>query len=152
DQVRMQKPPASIPIVTSDPEMLRLRMVHRAAAELRRGTPVLMTGDAPLVLLAAETAGPSGLAEFAALAVEPPVLLLAPVRAAAVLHRPLEHDLAVVALQLSAELLAPEPLRRLADPTIEQLLPAQPEPAPVPELALPALNLAKLGRLLPAVL
>jgi GTP cyclohydrolase II len=40
----------------------------------------------------------------------------------------------------------------MADPTIEQLLPAQPEPAPVPDLALPALALAKLGRLLPAVL
>jgi GTP cyclohydrolase II len=148
----MQKPAASIPIVTSDPEVLRLRMVHRAAAELRRGTPVLMTGDVPLILLAAETAGPSGLAELAALAAEPPVLLLAPVRAAAVLHRPLEQDLAVVALQLSIELLAPEPLRVLADPTIEQLLPGQPAPAPVPELALPALSLAKLGRLLPAVL
>jgi GTP cyclohydrolase II len=152
DQARMQEQAASVPIVTSDPDVLRLRRVHRAAAELRRGTPVLMTGDMPLILLAAETAGPDGLAELAALASEPPVLLLAPVRAAAVLHRPLEQELAVVALQLSTELLAPEPLRGLADPTVEQLLPAQPEPAPVPDLALPALALAKLGRLLPAVL
>jgi GTP cyclohydrolase II len=152
NQTNMQKPTASIPIMTSDPDMLRLRRVHRAAAELRRGTPVLMTGDAPLILLAAETAGPDGLAELAALATEPPVLLLAPVRAAAILHRPLEQELAVVALQLSPELLAPEPLRGLADPTVEQLLPAEPEPAPVPDLALPALALAKLGRLLPAVL
>jgi GTP cyclohydrolase II len=152
DQVRMQEPAADVPVAAPDPEMLRLRTVHRAAAELRRGTPVLLTGEVPLILLAAETAGPNGLAELATLAAEPPVLLLAPIRAAAVLHRPLEHDLPVVALHLAAELLAPGPLRGLADPTVEELLPAQPEPAPVPLLALPALNLAKLGRLLPAVL
>jgi GTP cyclohydrolase II len=142
----------SVPVVVSDPDVLRLRTVHRAAAELRRGIPVLLTGDAPLILLAAETAGPRGLAELRALAAEPPVLLLAPIRAAAVLHRPLEPGLPAVALHLNSELLAPGPLRVLADPTVEELLPAQPEPAPVPGLALPALSLAKLGRLLPAVL
>ena len=57
-----------------------------------------------------------------------------------------------VALQLATELLAPGPLRGLADPTLDELLPVQPEPAPVPQLAMPALTLAKLGRLLPAVL
>jgi len=142
----------SVPVVVSDPDVLRLRTVHRAAAELRRGIPVLLTGDAPLILLAAETAGPRGLAELRALAAEPAVLLLAPIRAAAVLHRPLEPGLPAVALHLNSELLAPGPLRVLADPTVEELLPAQPEPAPVPGLALPALSLAKLGRLLPAVL
>jgi GTP cyclohydrolase II len=151
DDVRVADPAASVPAAAPDPDVLRLRMLHRAAAELRRGTPVLLTGEAPLVLLAAETAGPRGLIEFAALAAEPPVLLLAPVRAAAVLHRPLEPGAPVMALQLTAELLAPAPLRGLADPTIEELLPAQPEPAPVPTLALQALTLAKLGRLLPAV-
>jgi GTP cyclohydrolase II len=40
----------------------------------------------------------------------------------------------------------------LADPTVEQLLPAQPEPAPIPELSACALILAKSARLLPAVL
>jgi GTP cyclohydrolase II len=138
--------------VASDPEVLRLRAVHRAAAELRRGTPVLLTGEASLILLAAETAGTRGLAELAALAAEPPVLLLAPVRAAAVLHRPLGQGSAAVALRLSTELLAPEPLRGLADPTVEELLPMQPDVAPVPELAASALILAKLAKLLPAVL
>jgi GTP cyclohydrolase II len=135
-----------------DPEVLRLRTVHRAAADLRRGTPVLLTGEAPLLLLAAETAGPRGLAELAMLAADPPVLLLAPMRAAAVLHRAVEPGSPVVALHIGSELLAPGPLRGLADPTIEEVLPAQPEPAPVPELAQAALILAKLGRLLPAVL
>jgi GTP cyclohydrolase II len=143
---------ASTAIVAPDPEVLRLRAVHRAAAELRRGIPVVLTGEAPLVLLAAETTGPRGLTELAALAAEPPVLLLAPMRAAAVLQRPVEHGSRAVALRLSAELLAPALLRGLADPTVEDLLPAQPEPAEAPSLAEPALALAKLGRLLPALL
>jgi GTP cyclohydrolase II len=112
---------------------------------------VLLTGDEALVLLAAETAGPRGLAEFASLAAEPPVLLLAPIRAAAVLHRPVEPGQPVIALTLDTDQLAAEPLRGLADPTIQQLLLSQPEPAMAPKLAASALTLAKLGRLLPAV-
>jgi GTP cyclohydrolase II len=131
---------------------MRLRTVHRAAADLRRGTPVLLTGEAPLILLAAETGGPRGLAELATLAAEPPVLLLAPMRAAAVLHQPVEQGSSVVALSLGSELLVPDLLRGMADPTVGELLPTQPESAPVPELAEAALILAKLGRLLPAVL
>ena len=152
DKVLMHEAVASVPVVAPDPDVLRLRQVHRAAAELRRGTPVLLMGKAPLILLAAETAGPRGLTELAALAAEPPVLLLAPVRAAAVLHRPLEHGIPAVALRLSTEMLEPRLLRGLADPTVEELLPEQPEAAPVPELAPAALILAKLARLLPAVL
>src|SRR4051794_18590091 len=151
-QVRMQEVAANAPVVAPDPDVLRLRGVHRAAAELRRGTPVVLTGESSLILLAAETAGPHGLAELAALAAEPPVLLLAPVRAAAVLHRPLEQGTPAVALRLTTDLLAPGPLRGLADPTVDELLPTQPEAAPVPDLAPAALVLAKLARLLPAVL
>jgi len=139
------------PIAAPDPEVLRLRTVHRAAADLRRGTPVLLTGASPLILLAAETSSSRDLGELARLAVGAPVLLLAPMRAAAVLHRPLEPG-PVVALRLDGALLAPGALRGLADPTVEELLPAQPEPAAAPELAQQALTLAKLGRLLPAVL
>ena len=151
-QVRMQEVAANAPVVAPDPDVLRLRAVHRAAAELRRGTPVVLTGESSLILLAAETAGPHGLAELAALAAEPPVLLLAPVRAAAVLHRPLEQGTPAVALRLTTDLFAPGPLRGLADPTVDELLPTQPEAAPVPDLAPAALVLAKLARLLPAVL
>jgi GTP cyclohydrolase II len=139
-------------IANPDPAILSLRTVHRAASDLRRGTPVVLTGTEPLVLLAAETASARGLTEFMTLATEPPVLLLAPVRAAAVLHQPIEAAASVMALGLDDTLLAPGPLRGLADPTVQELLPAQPEAAPVPELAQPALSLAKLGRLLPAVL
>jgi GTP cyclohydrolase II len=152
DQIAMSERSSVAAAAAPDADVLRLRTVHRAAADLRRGTPVLLTGGAPLILLAAETAGPRGLAELTMLAAQPPVLLLAPMRAAAVLHRSVEPDSAVVALSLAGELLAPGPLRGLADPTIEEFLPAQPEPGRVPELAQPALILAKLGRLLPAVL
>lgn len=144
----------------ADPAILRLRDVHRATAELRRGTPVLLTGSESLVLLPAETAGARGLAEFAALAEGPPLLLLAPVRCAAVLRRPVGAPLpgvacqaAAVALQLSPALLDPAVLAGLADPTAEQLLPEEPVLAPhCPADAPAALALAKLTRLLPAML
>ena len=119
-------PPGSLaneqhPGVSTDPQVLALRQVHRAAAELRRGTPVLLRGgDACLAVAAAETVGARGLAELAAAGLTPPVLLLAPVRAAAVLQRPVPHgaeEEGAVALRLPAALLAPEALRSLADPT-----------------------------------
>ena len=140
-----------------DAATLQMRGVHRAIAELRRGTPVLLTGEAPLLLLAAETASAGSLIELAALAEAPPVLLLAPMRAAAVLQRPMlqkqvAQDVPAVALGLSERLLAPETLRGLADPTAEQMLPEPPLPVALPSLAPAALALAKLARLLPAVL
>src|SRR5262249_54091534 len=134
-----------------DAEVMRLRMVHRAAADLRRGIPVLLTGEQPLILLAAETAGPPGLLEFASVAAGPALLLLAPLRAAAVLRQPAEEG-SVVALSLGERLPDAKTLRGLADPTADGLLTAEPEPAPTPTLAKAAVTLAKLGRLLPAVL
>src|ERR1700712_5307888 len=85
---------ADMPFSAPDPasENMRLRSVHRAIAELRRGTPVLLTGDAPLLLLAAETASAATLNELASLATGRPVLLLAPMRAAAVLQRPMPQN------------------------------------------------------------
>ncbi len=162
---------SSAPLVGSalpDAAALALRSVHRAAAELRRGTPVLLRdGDQLLVLAAAETVGARGLAELAALARTPPVLLLAPTRAAAVapaallppalatLPRAAESGTAgsVVALRLPAALLEPAALRSLADPTLQRLLPQgfPEEILPAPPLGAAALALAKLGRLLPAV-
>jgi GTP cyclohydrolase II len=148
----------------------RLRAVHRAVGELRRGTPVLLRApQGALCLAAAETVGARGLGELAAAAAAPPLLLLAPPRAAAVLHRPIaqcgggaeaaataREPTGVVALRLPPALLAPEALRGLADPTAEALLPPEagaPELAPsVPALSGAALALAKLARLLPALL
>lgn len=138
--------------MTPDPALLRLRSVHRAVADLRRGTPVLLEAAESLVLLPAETAGARGLGEFAALAAASPVLLLAPARAAAVLRRPVEQDAPAIALPLGRALLDPATLRSLADPTLEQLLPADPAAAPAPAEARAALALTKVARLLPAVI
>lgn len=139
------------------PTLHHTRTVHRAVAELRRGAPVLLRagpalGGPALVVMAAETAGATGLAEFSRLGEAPGVLLLAPMRAAAVLHRPVEQAGAAVALRLSADLLSETVLRGLADPTAVQLVGVRPETAPVPPLAEAALALAKLAQLLPAVL
>jgi len=141
------------PPALPDTAALALRAVHRAVAELRRGTPVLLrNGDQLLAMAAAETLGARGLAEIAAAAAAPPLLLLAPARAAAFALHPAGGEEAV-ALRLPAALLAPAALRGLADPTAEHLLPegTRPERAPMPALAPAALALAKLARLLPAL-
>lgn len=135
----------------ADPVVLRLRAVHRAVADLRRGTPVLLEGPTSLALLPAEMAGAPGLAELGLLASAPPVLLVSPVRAASLLRRPVGPCGPAVAFR-TAGLLDPALLRGVADPTAAQLLPEPPETAPVPELAPTVLALVKLARLLPAAL
>lgn len=137
----------------ADAAALSLRRVHRAASELRRGIPVVLNGPAPLVLLAAETGGPEGIAELRALGTDDPVLLLAPVRAAAAMRRSVDTAGDVTAVRLPAVLLEPVSLRGLADPTAPRPVTPEPlEPAPAPAEGLAALNLVKLARLLPAVL
>ncbi|MBM3592899.1 MAG: GTP cyclohydrolase II [Alphaproteobacteria bacterium] len=131
-----------------------MRAVHRAISDLRRGTPVLIVGqDAALLVGTAETLGARGLADIAAAGLAPPVLLLAPMRAAALLRRPVTQaeDQPVVALRLPPEALDPARLRGFADPTAESLLPAAAEQLAPPPLSGAALALAKLGRLLPAL-
>lgn len=129
--------------------------MHRAIADHRRGTPVLLLGDRPAVIVPAETASARGLAELASIAAGPPCLLLAPVRAAALLRRPVApagppaND--VVAFRTTG-LLDPAILRGMADPTAAQLLLDPPELAATPSLAPAALALVKLSRLLPAAL
>jgi GTP cyclohydrolase II len=134
-----------------DPAVPSLRRVHRAIGELRRGTPVLLEGARGLVVLAAETASAAGLRELAELAAGPPVLLLSPVRAATLLRRPVAPSGTAVAFR-TAGLLDSDLLRGMADPTAAQLLPDPPELAAAPKLGEPALALAKLARLLPAVI
>ena len=150
---------ANLSYPKADPAVLALRAVHRAASDLRRGTPVLLRGpDGPLLVAAAETVSARGLAELAASARGPAVLLLAPVRASAVLQRPVPQadsgqpaELGAVALRLPASLFDPAVLRSLADPTAERLMRPDPERTATPPLALAAIALAKLARLLPAL-
>jgi GTP cyclohydrolase II len=160
--------PLPTDLLPDQESILRIRAVHRAASDIKRGTPVVIEGEpgggagneAGLVVLPAETAGAQGLAEFAAIAAEPGLLLVGAVRASAILggtaarlEDGIEPGDGLVALRLVPDLLATRPLLSLADPTAEQILPARPEPvADRPEGAAAAIALAKLARLLPAVL
>jgi GTP cyclohydrolase II len=131
----------------------RLRQVHRAASELRRGVPVILGGVAPLLVLAAETAGNDALAELEALSGSRPDLILAPARAAAILRAPMSADGTAVAVALPDALYKIETYQSLADPTSVQ--PAAREmlrTVPTPPFADAAIALAKIGRLLPALL
>lgn len=139
-----------------------LRAVHRAASDLRRGTPVVLHGNGhALVMAAAETVGGGGLADMAACALDSPVLLVASTRAAALVRAvkspggPETTPAAptgVAALRLPPALLDPVVLRGFADPLAELALQETPQPLrDTPPLAGPALALAKIARLLPAV-
>jgi GTP cyclohydrolase II len=138
---------------SDDETRLRLRQVHRAASELRRGVPVLLHSDSPLIILAAETAGADALAELKAMSDTHPALLLAPARAAAILRMPMSASDAAVAVQVSETMQNINIYQSLADP-----LAAQPvvldvsQVTPAPSYSDAAITLAKIGRILPAVL
>jgi len=140
--------------MAADAAALDMRAVHRAASELRRGTPVrLRLGQAQLVVAAVETLGARGLAEFGATASASPVLLLAASRAAALVA--LDNDAeegGAVALRVGADLLDPARLLGLADPTAAQLVREPATRVLAPHGAAVALALTKLARLLPAAL
>lgn len=148
-------PPTAVPESAErrDREPLaRLRAVQRAAAELRRGTPVLLWGAAPLGIIAAEAAGPDGLAELARLSASAPVLILSPIRAAAMLRRPVPSESAAAAIRIPSALLEPNRIRGIADPTTSQSSPGDLDLLSTPLGAPAALSLLKLARLLPAAL
>jgi GTP cyclohydrolase II len=129
----------------------RTRAVHRAIAEARRGVPVVLAAKHPLIIAPAETVGAEGLRLIDLLSNGEAVLVLAKSRASAVL--PLDvvaGEAEAVALKLARPLIDAETLKRAADPTLEQILPEF-ELAAVPEEAEAALTLAKLARLLPAM-
>lgn len=138
---------------TSVAARLQLRQVHRAASDLRRGVPVVLGGATPLLILAAETAGVDGLAELETIAGAYPSLILAPARAAAILRTPMSADVAAVAVELPDSIRDIEIYRSIANPMT-------PQPAvrntlrsvPAPAFADAAIALAKIGRLLPAIL
>jgi GTP cyclohydrolase II len=141
------------------------RTVNRAVGESRRGVAVLVLGadGDRLLALPAETASPSTLEEFLAAMAQGarPALLVAPSRAAG-LDRGTDRsseggDLATVSIPIEIGRLNAAALRGLADPTVRPadplgLMTAQASPYLDPPMAQAALLLAKLGRLLPAML
>jgi GTP cyclohydrolase II len=136
-----------------DDTRLRLRQIHRAASDLRRGVPVVLAGPAPLLILAAETAGAEGLAELESVSGSQITLLLAAARAAAILRKPMPAEAHAVALSLPQLLRTISVFQAIVDPTA-----TQPEVRDAiqivaePPASAAALGLAKIGRLLPAVL
>ena len=134
-----------------DPDLLRLRLIHRAAGDLRRGIPVILRLDPLLVVLAAETASAGGLGEMAALTTGSAVLVISPIRAAALLRRAVQPKATAVGLR-TGRLFDAAVLRGLADPTAEQIIHEPIEATPAPPGADAAIALAKIARLLPALL
>jgi GTP cyclohydrolase II len=102
----------------------RTRAVHRAIAEARRGVPVVLATRQPLIIAPVETVGAEGLRLIDRLSAGQAALLLAPARAAAVLQHQIEDAAPTVALKLARPLIDAETLKRAADPTMEQILPA----------------------------
>lgn len=137
---------------SKDPGLLMT--VDRATAELRRGGPVVVhePGSRTWLAAAAETIEDEGVARLRALGEGDPHLVLTAERAAALgLGR---NAAGVESLLLPARLTA-ETLWHLADPTAPELavLPAGLSRGDVPiDIALAAVDLAKLARLLPAAI
>jgi GTP cyclohydrolase II len=141
------------PTANTESARVRLRLVHRAASELRRGVPVVLSGPTPLLIVAAETAGHDALAEQEALSGVRPVLILAPARAAAILRTPMSADTTAIAVELPDSLYKIETYQSLADPTaIQPKVREVLHTVPPPPFANAAMALAKIGRLLPALL
>ncbi|MDB5402066.1 MAG: cyclohydrolase [Acetobacteraceae bacterium] len=140
-------------VAMSNQARLRLRQVHRAASDLRRGVPVVLRSDAPLVILAAETAGADGFAELTAMSGSRPVLILAATRAAAILRAPMSTDAAAVAVALPDSFQNIEIYQALADPLMAQpTIRSTLRAVPAPPDSNAAIGLAKISRLLPAIL
>jgi len=139
--------------IQAEQARLRLRQIHRAASDLRRGVPVVLDDTAPLLVLAAETAGVEGLAELEAISGAALMLILAPARAAAILRKPMPAQAEAVAVSLPPFLRNIPTFQSLVDPTAKQ--PAIRDAVEIEvdaQAATAALALAKIGRLLPAVL
>jgi GTP cyclohydrolase II len=139
---------ADLPIDDVATTERRLRAVGHAIDALRRGVPVLL-GTPATAVLSAETADAAALAEFERMASERPVLVLTPVRAAAILGEMRSAD--PVGLRLADRPFDLPTLQALADPTLTQPT-ERLAPALAPADAEAALILAKLAKLLPAVL
>lgn len=135
------------------PHTTLARSVNRALGDIRRGVPVcIISSGAVFVAVAVETATAGTLAEFAASSLGQASLILAQSRAAD-LGLAVSGAPSAVAVRMRPGDLDPAALRVLADPTLFQTHPARPDAVPAgSEAEDAALMLAKLARLLPAVL
>jgi GTP cyclohydrolase II len=132
------------------------RAVYRAVGELRRGAAILIAGDRPMVVLAAETAAASSLWEAGVVAggAGPVRLVVSAGRAGL----PEDEGLVAFTIATSFDALAqgsPLWLRDLADPTRQDPgidFAGSFARAPLPAAAAAALAAVKLARLAPAAI
>lgn len=106
-----------------------------------------------MLILAVETAGGDGLAELARISSTDLMLVLAPARAAAILRTPMSAEAGAVVVTLPDSFQKIEIYQSLADPlavqpAVRDVLRA----IPAPPLSGAAIGLAKIARLLPALL
>lgn len=146
-------PPPSTPAVesTKAASAAQGRRVRRAASDLKRGIPVVVTEHGRMVaVVAAEAATAENLAELAGISLEPLLLIMPPTKAAALLRQPVAQDRAAIAISLNVPIPTADLVRRVAetgtppDPTAvlgEQLS--------APEMVDSALALAKAAQMLP---
>nr|WP_294551090.1 GTP cyclohydrolase II [uncultured Rhodopila sp.] len=113
--------------------------------------PVILSGPSPLLIMAAETAGTGGLEELESVSGSEIVLILAPARAAAILRAPMPAHADAVAVTLPSSLRKIDVFQTLVDPTAAQLPVRETMKLAAEPAAAAALRLAKIGRLLPAV-
>jgi GTP cyclohydrolase II len=139
--------------MTEPDPRLTLRRIHRAISDLRRGVPVVINASTPLLVMAAETAGQDSLAETLALAAEPILFIVPAARAAAILRTPFPAEATSVAIALPDSAFQTGLFSALADPVARQ--PSFPDKlrlVDTPEAGDAAVQLAKIARLLPALL
>ena len=127
---------------------------RRALGDVRRGLPVVLTGDGrAMAALAAENAEASMLGALEALSGTRPALVVTSRRAATLTIDP--HGGRFAAIALPAHL-SDEEIRALADPSLDLAYPLRgpftPATLAAPELAEAALALCRTAELLPAVL
>ncbi len=135
--------------LTTQASFDRLGPVRAAILALRQGGAVVLRAATPLMIVAAETASDSSLAGLAARGSGPMRVLLTGSRGGTLLGD-VFGAADPVALWLPASDRQPDMVRGLADPVLEQAEQRWSR-APVPEAAAAALTLAKLARLLPAL-
>lgn len=137
-----------------EPAGTRLRQIHQASQVLRAGGVVLLRGEEPILLLGAETALATSVAELLKHSAAPPVLLLTRTKATEIFG-PLETTQAdVLAFALPKELLSAEALRGFAETSVPEAKTWSSRLKPAawqPRAGGAALKLIKHAGLLPAL-
>ena len=131
---------------------LHVRQVNRAASDLRRGIPVILSGDTDLAILAVETSSVDTLVEFESLSDDQSHLLMSRTRAAAVIQDFASFDSEVALAKILTPVHRAKIYQALANPVMPQNTIGIQLVEGSSSLATAALKLTKIANLLPVVL